>query len=185
MKFLKLPQLYHNGGIHSIDVNQDNTILVSGGTDNKIGVWNLKKLIELSKLVLTHNSPEVRLKLKSLEPKQYIICHKSLVNVVRFFKGDNKRFISSDINGNVFFHTLHEQPETKQLFPFKSIEISEVNPVVDLTISADNRLIAWSTNNGKVYLYDVVKDTFQELTSICHEKPIIQEVLPLILQIIT
>ena len=61
----------------------------------------------------------------------------------------------------MFFHTLHEQPETKQLFPFKSIEISEVNPVVDLTISADNRLIAWSTNNGKVYLYDVVKDTFQ------------------------
>ena len=54
-------------------------------------------------------------------------------------------------------------------FPSKSIEISEVNPVVDLTISADNRLIAWSTNNGKVYLYDVVKDTFQELTSICHE----------------
>lgn len=174
MKFLKLPQLYHNGGIHSIDVNQDNTILVSGGTDNKIGVWNLKKLIELSKLVLTHNSPEVRLKLKSLEPKQYITCHKSLINVVRFFKGDNKRFISSDVNGNVFFHTLHEQPETKQLFPFKSIETSEVNPVVDLTISADNRLIAWSTNNGKVYLYDVVKDTFQELTSICHEKPIIQ-----------
>ena len=103
MKFLKLPQLYHNGGIHSIDVNQDNTILVSGGTDNKIGVWNLKKLIELSKLVLTHNSPEVRLKLKSLEPKQYITCHKSLINVVRFFKGDNKRFISSDVNGNVSF----------------------------------------------------------------------------------
>ena len=90
MKFLKLPQLYHNGGIHSIDVNQDNTILVSGGTDNKIGVWNLKKLIELSKLVLTHNSPEVRLKLKSLEPKQYITCHKSLINVVRFFKETTK-----------------------------------------------------------------------------------------------
>lgn len=176
MKFLKLPQLYHKGGIHSIDVNQDNTILVSGGADKKIGVWDLKKLIELSKLVLVNNSPEVRLKLKSLEPKQNITCHESLVNVVRFFKGDNKRFVSSDVDGNVFFHVLHEQleTETKQLFPFKGLKTQVKTPVVDLSISADNRLVAWSTNDGKVYLYDVVKDTFQELTSICHEKPIIQ-----------
>ncbi|RCK65132.1 Protein HIR2 [Candida viswanathii] len=174
MKLLKLPQVFHNGEIHTIDINTDSSYLVSAGKDNKVSVWHLAQLIDLSKAVSSANATsELKKQMKAFAPFESIECHEHLINVVKFLPGKLNEFVSSDVKGNVFHHVLDDKPTTKQIFPFKNDDI-EAEPLVDLSVSADNRLVAWSTKDGKVYLYDLAKDTFQELTTIYHEKPIIQ-----------
>lgn len=175
MKLLKLPQIYHDGELHTIDINSDSSYLISGGFDNKVSIWDLGKLIGLSKAVASSKvSPEMKKEIKTFKPFESIDCHKSLINVVKFLPGKSNEFVSCDIKGNVFHHVLqNREPTTKQIFPFKNKDI-ELKPIVDLSVSADGRLIAWSTNDGKVYLYDLDHETFQELTTINHEKPTIQ-----------
>lgn len=175
MKLLKLPQVFHEGEIHAIDINKDGSYLISGGNDNLVSVWHLRQLIDLSKAVASNKATtEIKSKLKAYKPFHAITCHECLINVVKFLPGKPNEFVTSDVEGNVFHHTMKDDvPTTKKIFPFENKDV-EIKPIVDLSISADDRLIAWSTKDGKVYLYDLVKDNFQELTKIYHEKPIIQ-----------
>ncbi|EMG47997.1 Histone transcription regulator, putative [Candida maltosa Xu316] len=176
MKVLKLPQVFHDGDIHSIDINNDNSYLISSGKDNTIGIWDLPKLIQICSAIGAATTPELKKELRQFKTLQNISCHTSLINSVRFLPNTTNEFVSSDVNGYIFHHTIGEPSTSKQLFPCDNKDFP-AKPIIDLSVSPDGRLIAWSTNDGKVFLFDLVKNTVQELTTICHEKPMIQRSL--------
>ena len=55
-----------------------------------------------------------------------------------------------------------EKDEHILIYPYWS-ESKDVSGVVDLSWSTDGRLIAWSTKDCRVHLYDVSRKTYQEI----------------------
>ncbi|KAI5964112.1 HIR2 [Candida pseudojiufengensis] len=179
MKFLLLPQTYHSGEIHCLDINNDNSGLITGGVDNYINVWNLQELIHISKLEQSESKNTQRHQIEHIKPIHSILVHKSTVNILKWLPNAVNKFISSDTDGNIYYHDLRDDDKSihNKLFPFNKETSSELSPVVDLTISRDGRLVAWSTNDEKIYVIDIERNTFQELKPISNEKPVVHRSL--------
>ncbi|KAI5956494.1 HIR2 [Candida jiufengensis] len=176
MKYLLLPQPFHDGEIHCLGINNNNTNLITGGIDNKINVWNLQQLLSISKLDSSVSKENQCQQIERFQPSHTISCHDTTVNILKWLPNSTTKFISGDINGNIHFHDLQESNH-KHIFPFNEETTSKLSPLVDLTISRDGRLVSWSTNDEKIYVIDIERETFQELKPISNETPVIQRSL--------
>ena len=175
MKYLLLPHLFHSGEIHCLDVNQDNTKLVTGGKDHNISIWNLQELLAVANL---HKEDPAKLGLdkliRNIKPYQEITCHNLTVCVLRWLPNSSNKFISSSVDGSIYYHEFknndgNKKPFTTKIYPFEKVLNATPRPelvsksLVDLTVSKDGRLVAWSTLDKKIFVYDIEKSTFQEL----------------------
>lgn len=158
MKYVKFPSVYHDGEIHSLDISYDGDTLVSSGKDCKINVWNTKDFYQIGE---SKDAIEVN-------PVQMFDYHKSLVNIVRWNPFQAGMFVSGDAAGYLY---INDTGNYRCIFPFHKLEPS---PIIDLCWSSNGKLVAWTTQDGKVNLFDVDKNTYQELTKLTHEKLTIQ-----------
>lgn len=160
MRFLRLPSVLHGGEVHTLDINSDNTKLVTGGKDNRVSIWNLEDF------VLSCRDQEDGKGIPDIQPIDTLLHHQHLVNIVKWNPKVPYMLVSADIEGNLY---LKDQQEPRKIFPFPGFDQSTVEPVVDLTWSNDGRLIAWSTADGKTNLIDIERNTYQELTTLTHQ----------------
>ncbi|CAH6722243.1 protein Hir2p [[Candida] jaroonii] len=165
MRVLIFPKELHSGEIYSLAINLSGHSLLSTGKDGILNVWNVEDLKNLNK---TEKSA-IQDKIESITPSKSFHNHKSIVKAIKWSPIDPNSFVSGCISGKVILH--HLEGEHRPLYPLEG----EASSVVDITWSFDGRLIAWSTDDGKVHLFDLTKDTYQELTKLVHqEKPSIQ-----------
>ena len=157
MRILVFPKILHDGQIHSIDINGDSSKLVTGGADCKVSLWNADDFIITSR---EDNMKERKL-LEGINPLGEFESHSCAVNVVQWSPSCNRTFITGDVGGNLYMHYL-EKDEHILIYPYWS-ESKDVSSVVDLSWSTDGRLIAWSTQDCRVHLYDVSRKTYQEI----------------------
>ncbi|KAI3403266.2 HIR2 [Candida oxycetoniae] len=179
MRFLVLPSVFHGGEIHCLDINKDNTGLITGGKDHCISIWNLLELVEVAKLKATSSEIELKQKVEVIKPIHHIKCHDSTVTMLRWLPNTINKFISGSSSGRIYYHDLRDDNNSihKQIYPFNESTAAQLKPVVDLSVSRDGRLVAWSTLDEKLYVYDVEQNTFQELSTPSSEKPVIQRSL--------
>lgn len=155
MRVVVFPMLLHGGQIHTVSINKSNEFFLTAGLDNKILQWKLEDFTSIGN---AHTLEEE--KLESIKPLKLFEEHLSLVNNVRWSESDSNSFVSSDIKGNIFLHKCDGISE--RVFP-----IEESTPeirIIDLTWSPDGRLIAWSSSDCKIYIYDTEHRTLQELS---------------------
>lgn len=158
MRFLKLPYVLHEGEVHSLDINSDNSRLVTGGKDNLVSIWRLDEL------VLACRDQEDGKLCAHVQPLETFLHHDHLVSIVKWNPRDPSMFVSADIEGNIFL----KEHEPRKLYPSPGSDLA-VKPVVDLSWSNDGRLIAWSTSDGKTHVIDITRNTFQELTTLTRQ----------------
>lgn len=155
MKYVKIPLVYHDGEVHSVDINHEGTKLLSSGKDCKINVWNLEDFYQVGEL-----KPDTRFdKIQALKTFDY---HKSVVNIVRWNPKSNF-FVSGDSDGYLYLNNI--DGEFRCIYPFHKIDPVAV---IDISWSSNGKIIAWSTQDGKVNLFDIEKNTYQELTKLTH-----------------
>ncbi|EGW32239.1 uncharacterized protein SPAPADRAFT_139052 [Spathaspora passalidarum NRRL Y-27907] len=149
MKLLQFPL----GHFNTVSVSPDNTKLIAGG-DSVLQVYDMNGLIKYAQL-----DPAPKLDdLKTIKPVRTITCHKDAVNCVQFFH-NSEEFISADTAGYIYHHT---SSSAVQIYPFGS---KTAVAIVDLSISADDKILAWSTTSGEVNLYSFPSHKYQRLTS--------------------
>lgn len=157
MRILVFPNILHGGQIHSIDISGDNSKLLTGGVDHKVSLWNADDFIIASR---DDNLKEREL-LEHISPLCEFESHASAVNVVQWSPNCNQTFITGDVRGNLYMHCL-EKDEHILIYPYWR-ESEATSSIVDLSWSIDGRLIAWSTQDCRVHLYDISRKTYQEL----------------------
>ncbi|KAK6465588.1 histone transcription regulator HIRA, WD repeat superfamily [Scheffersomyces coipomensis] len=158
MKYLKFPTIQHGGEIHSIQINNDDTKILTSGKDHLVNVWNYDDYVGALKATDDKQLGEI----KPIESFDY---HSSLVSIAKWSPLDPNIFISSDIDGHLYLNDLATQ-SFKLIYPFE--ENSSLTAIVDLSWNPDSQLIAFSTGDGKVHILDLVKQTYQELSSLVH-----------------
>ncbi|CUM49883.1 Protein HIR2 [Debaryomyces fabryi] len=160
MRVLVLPSVLHSGQIHSIDVNKNNSKILTSGLDKEINVWSLQEFIRLN----TEENDKIKENLGKIEPLARITVHEDLVNIVKWCPQNEHVFASGDVQGKVYMHDISK--DTNELiFPF-GLKEERTSRVVDLSWSNDGRLLAWSTADSKIHIYDTEKATYQDLTSL-------------------
>lgn len=165
MRLVVLPEALHGGEIHALSVSHDDALLATTGKDGVVNIWDARALAA----VLQDPSEAT---LAGLAPLRMFREHQHTVNAVKW-SSQSHTFISCDSAGNVFFGDYHSGSQ-RRLFPYQASETP--SGVVDAAWSLDGRLFAWSSLDGKLHLYDVTRDTYQELTS-AFEKLTIQRSL--------
>lgn len=153
MKLLVLPHLLHGGEVHSVDIDLSNSYVATAGNDAEICVWDFKLLSNIEAA-----SEEELLKIK---PVHVLKPHSHPVKVARWSLKSPLFLASGDVSGNVFLTNMTDMSH-KLLYPWPLIQ-DKNNEIADIAWSADSRLLAWSTSDGKVHLYDVLKETYQVL----------------------
>lgn len=167
MRVLVYPDILHGGQVHSLSVDKTNSKLVTSGKDGTILIWNVQELIGLN----TVDKSEMKSSIDKVDYMMKFTYHSVLVNNVKWSPLNPNLFISGDVDGNVYINDL--QAEYKKLYPFN--DSPHKSGVVDISWSSDGRLISWSSMDGKLHVYDLIKQTYQELTGLLHlEKPVIQ-----------
>lgn len=165
MRLVVLPEALHGGEIHALAASRDDALLATAGKNGAVDVWDARALIA----ALQDPSPDT---MATLKPLKTFLSHQSPVNSVKW-SSQSDTFISCDTAGNVFLGD-YSAGSQRRIFPYNG---SETSPgVVDAAWSPDGRLFAWSSVDGKLHLYDVTRDTYQELTS-AFEKLTIQRSL--------
>lgn len=160
MRVLVFPSVLHSGQIHSIDVNKDNSKILTSGLDKEINIWNLQEFIHLN----TEENVKIKENLEKIEPVSCIKVHEDLVNIVKWCPQNVHVFASGDVQGKVYLHDI-SKGTNELIFPFELKEERKAR-VVDLAWSVDGRLLAWSTADCKIHIYDTEKATYQDLTSL-------------------
>lgn len=175
MKFLLLPQTLHDGEVHCMAISNDSTVLVTGGKDNTINLWNVAQLLDISNLDNDANNKDTRMRIDQLQPLQQVKCQESFINNIQWIPGSYNSFISTTSKGYVYFHELGFEAKVtnKQIYPFK-VDQTGLNPIVDVSISRDGKLVAWSSNDGKLSIYDLQRNTLQELLSPAEDNLVVQ-----------
>lgn len=153
MKLLVLPQLLHEGEVHSVDLDLSNRYVATTGKDANICIWDYSQLSSIEGA----SESEIQ----NIQPTQTIQTHKSAVRVARWSTVQPAYLASGDVEGNVYLTNMTDMSH-KLLYPWPLVKRKNVE-VADITWSADLRLLAWSTGDGGVHIYDVVKDTYQSL----------------------
>lgn len=153
MKLLVLPQLLHGGEVHSVDIDLSSRYVATTGNDTDICVWDYSQLSSLEGV-----SEEEILK---IQPTQTIKIHEAPVRVARWSTVQPAYLASGDVNGFVYLTNMTDLSH-KLLYPWPLAKDKEAD-VADISWSADLRLLSWSTSDGKVHIYDLVKETYQSL----------------------
>lgn len=156
MKLLVLPQKFHDGEVHSIDINLTNALVATGGKDHTVNVWKLQQFTEL-----VNNKPS---NLKEIVPQKSIRIHKSTVKLLKWSPTNENQFISADEAGELV-KTDFDTDKSEIIFPPAHLRKYQASPVLDGCWSADGRLFVWSTSDGAVHIYDAVRETHQFLIS--------------------
>lgn len=149
-----LPQVFHGGEIHTVDIDPTNTVVATGGKDHKICLWTLRDILTVD--ATTADQTE-------LTPLETFEFHDATIRIARWNPKDNKIFASGDYDGKVYITNTQEKSH-KLIYPWPLLE-DEKSEVIDGTWSSDGRIFAWSTNDGKVHAYDTLKETHQDLTT--------------------
>ncbi|KAK6457036.1 histone transcription regulator HIRA, WD repeat superfamily [Scheffersomyces xylosifermentans] len=186
MRYFRYPSVLHGGEIHSLDISSNNTRVLTSGADKKVCLWSLEDFTNLANLetpdktaVSSRNgsstdhqpqSTKEQKKTSDIKPLMSIDCHDSLTNIVKWSPQSSNQFISVDVSGKLYLHSVEEDSSShshshKLVYPFGKVDPT---PIIDLTWSNDGRLVAWSTNDGKVNVLDILRNTFQELTTLTH-----------------
>lgn len=147
MKLLTTPETYHDGEVHALDIDFSGTFLLTSGKDAKIRLWRLSDFYE---------------RITALSPISTYDYHSTTVSIVRWSPVKAQTFVSADTSG--YIH-LYAAGVLTQVFPFHNLPLS---PIIDLSWSPDGSLIAYSTLEGQVSIYDTLKKTHQVLTKLTH-----------------
>ena len=113
MRFIQIPSVLHEGGIHSLDIDNDNTKLITGGKDNTIKVWHTTILTRITKVKPGDDPDNI---IKELNPLATIKSHNHLINSLKWFTTDSSSFISSDIEGFIYIHNIKDDTHV-QIYP--------------------------------------------------------------------
>lgn len=160
MRLLVFPTVLHGGQIHSIDVNSVNNKILTSGLDKEIIVWNLADFVKLN----SELDEKIKEEIEKVQPLSRIGVHEDLVNIVKWSPQNENLFASGDANGKVYIHDLSNNTH-ELIYPYENTEEAKAK-VVDLTWSNDGRMIAWSSGDCKIHIYDTIRTTYQELTSL-------------------
>lgn len=169
MHLVVLPTLLHGGEVHSVDANCTNTKIVTAGKDGSLSIWSLLELKNLNS----------KLSIDNVKPLYTFKYHDCLISLAKWSPSDPNTLISCDDNGNLYINNFTEGKQTysdnhKLIYPILEADFSS-STFVDGSWSNNGKLFAWSTANGKIHIYDTIKHTYQELTTLDHsEKSLIQ-----------
>ena len=173
MRVLVYPDILHGGEVHSLSVNKSNDKLLTGGNDGKILLWNVQQLVNLN---LTPQEEMAEL-ISSTKPQKEFSYHTCNIKVIKWSPIDDNIFVSGDKSGCIYMNNIRDNDPQLVFSPNKSNN-SLQDTIYDIAWSHDGRLLSWSGDHGKVFLYDLTRSTYQELTSLIKlEKPIIQRSL--------
>ncbi|GEQ66401.1 hypothetical protein JCM33374_g64 [Metschnikowia sp. JCM 33374] len=156
MRLVVLPQKFHYGEVHSVDVNQTNSLVATGGRDHNVSVWKLHHFTDL----VSDGPP----KLNTIVPEKTIDVHTSTVKLVCWSPTNDHQLMSADENGHLVKTDLHHDTSVV-IFPPPYLQNHPVSTAIDGCWSNDGRLFVWSTADGAVHIYDAVKETHQFLIS--------------------
>lgn len=155
MKVVILPQELHDSEIHTIDINSTNEYVATGGKDLVVSIWKLLDLVNIGSL----NEEALR----QLIPQATTKIHENTVKLIKWSPTNKDTFVLGDLRGKLYLSNIQDNTN-KLLFPWPTIAETQSVAILDGTWSADGRLFAWSTQDGKVHLVDTEKDNYQELT---------------------
>lgn len=165
MRVLVFPKELHGGEVYSLAINLTGQNLLSTGNDGILNLWKVEDLKNLNKI----EKSEVQEKIESINPLATFDHHRSIVKAIKWSPIDPDSFVSGCVSGKIIVNNV--DGSHKEIYPLEGNSAA----VVDITWSFDGKLIAWSTDDGKVHLYDLTKGTYQELTTLVHqEKPSVQ-----------
>ena len=114
--------------------------------------------------ITTEGKDTVKDDIENVKPLLRITAHEDLVNIVKWCPQNENVFVSGDIQGKVYMHDISKNTH-ELIFPFGWKE-DGTSRVVDLAWSDDGRMLAWSSGDCKIHIYDTEKATYQELTSL-------------------
>ncbi|OBA24512.1 Hira-domain-containing protein [Metschnikowia bicuspidata var. bicuspidata NRRL YB-4993] len=154
MRLLVLPQEFHNGEVHTVDINLENALVATGGIDQKVSVWRLEQFTDS----INKEPPN----LTEIEPQKTIDCHHATVNFVKWSPTNGNQMISADENGTIVKTDL-DVDKCETIFPTPYLKRLQKSTALDGCWSIDGRLFAWSTADGAVHIYDGVRETHQFL----------------------
>lgn len=148
MKLVVIPDAIHGGEVHSVDIDRLNEKVLTAGKDGTVAVYSLRAVQSA----------------QALEPLSTFAYHDGPVVIAKWSPASDS-FISCDKVGNVYLN----DGEPRKLYPFPALKEGSVN-IIDGCWSPKGNLFAWSTADGKIHVVDVLRNTYQELTSIVGEK---------------
>lgn len=175
MKLLTLPTPVHGGEIHSVDIDGDNTRVLTAGKDGSVAVWDYAQLQDCLK---TNNF--------DIKPTTTYLHHgTAVVRLAKWSPADATVFVSCDEAGYVFLTT---KEGLQQVYPLaggsgstapdgaekESSTTPQPASVTDGSWNAAGTLFAWATSDGALHLIDTHRLTYQELSSLDHsDKPLV------------
>lgn len=165
MKLVVLPQVLHGGEIHAVDVNSSNEFAVTGGLDSVVYIWRVEDLTALT--------TADKATLLKIAPQKTLDFSTSTVKVALWSPTNKDVLIVGNAAGQIQFCNAATET-TELIFPWPSIKDTYIASVIDGSWSADGKLFAWSTSDGKVHVLDVEKRTHQELISSSTDKITVQ-----------
>lgn len=165
MRVLVLPEVLHDGEVHKLSIDKSGEKLLSGGKDGSLNLWDIPTLTKACKAALS----DIKSELEMLQPMKTYQYDDSMIVTFIWSPIDSDTFVTGDANGRIHLSLNHQH---KLLFPTNG----SCSQIVDITWSSDGRLILWSSQDGKVHIYDLTKDTYQELTTLFNsEKLVVQQ----------
>lgn len=156
MKLVVLPQILHDGEVHTVDINSSNDLVATGGKDLTIYIW---KYLDFANIASFEKEG-----LAQIVPQHLIKVHDSTVKSIKWSPTNENVFISGDDNGQLFVSNVQDNTN-RLVYPWPAIKDSQSLSVIDGSWSADGRLFAWCTSDGMVHLFDVSKDSYKKLTA--------------------
>lgn len=156
MKLLVLPQTLHGGEVHTVEINYLNSYVATAGSDSMVNIWRLPQLLRVNQLT--------KAELAEVAPINRITVHESQVTDVQWNPTEELVFASGDNTGHVYILDLRDNSH-KLVYYRPNSNPEKPLDIVDITWSADGRLLFWSTGDGGVHLYDSKKDTYQEFVT--------------------
>lgn len=142
-------------GVATIDINGD--YVVTGGTS--LCIYKLD-LITPSTVVL--------------DPK--VVSHSAPIKVVRI-KPTNNSVVFGDDDGYLWYYNLEANDPPKKIYPL--VQRTSRPRIVLISWSPDGHIFAFSTDDAKVWIYDLMRQTVQELTTLdkTKDKAVVQRLL--------
>lgn len=153
MKLLVLPQLLHAGEVHSVDIDLSNKFVATSGNDANIHIWDTSLLFNIENM----SEEDVQ----KIAPVKSIKAHSDPVRVARWSTKEPAYLASGDVSGHLYLTKLEDLSQ-RLIYPWPLAK-EQSTEIADIAWSADSRLLAWSTNDGKVHLFDLLKETYQLL----------------------
>lgn len=75
-------------------ISSDSTVLITGGKDNTINLWNVAELLEVSSNIENAaDNTETRARIEQLQPLQQFECQDSHTNNIKWVPGDRKSVV--------------------------------------------------------------------------------------------